>query len=213
MFVLLILKLEYFILVTFSVLHDLKKQLQVLRRTNSTDEIVKAVIAEAITRELNSISVEQIRDELTRIYQDKLISSDILKWAVSEVRKDSNNQITDGVVADDSPTLTPHSTPVELDNDDLYHATLCSSIVNRSRVIDGQECRRLLQSSSYLSLIKLSISQRDSDLLFPQCMIAMYSADSAQRRTICYIAFADFKFQMPTTDSHNSTFGDGKLCS
>ena len=168
---------------------------------NSTDNMTKAAVAKAIKEELKSINAEQIKEALSKIYQQGLISTAIFKWAITEGCKE-NKQVTASTVDNDTPTM--HGTPVELSNDDLYHASLCSTVINKSHVVNTQECKKLLQSSSCRPLIKLSVNQLDDQVAFPKCMIAVYSNDS--QGTTCYIAFADFKFQI---DTHNSTFGNG----
>ena len=168
---------------------------------NSTDNMIKAAVAEAIKKESKLTSAEQIREELSNIYQKGLISKDIFKWAITEACKEKK-QATPSTVSDDASMM--HGTPVELNNDDLYHASLCCAVINKPHIIDTQECRRLLQSSSCRPLIKLSVNQLDDQVVFPKCMIAIYSND--QQGTTCYVAFADFRFQM---DTHTSTFGNG----
>ena len=185
----------------------MKKQLQVLRAANSTDEIIQAAVTEAVTKELKSVSAELIKEELSKIHQKGLLSSHIFKWAITKILKESKPTIMSSRIVDnDTPTIHEGKhTPVELSNDDLYHASLCSTVVTKSHTVDVLECKRLLQSSSYRPLIKLAVNQSNNQVAFPKCMIAIYSDDSRQGTT-CYLAFADFKFQ---TDTLNSTFGNG----
>ena len=168
---------------------------------NSADNMIKAAVAEAIKEELKLASAEQIRKELSNIYEKGLISKDIFKWANTEACKEMK-KATPSTVNDDTSTI--HETLLKLSNDDLYHASLCCAVINKPQVLDTQECKRLLQSSSCRPLIKLSVNQLDDQVTFPKCMIAVYSND--QQGTTCYVAFADFRFQM---DTHTSTFGNG----
>ena len=169
---------------------------------NSADNMIKAAITDAINKELKFDNAEQIREELSNIYQKALISKDIFKWAITEACKEKKQVAAPSTLDDDIPTI--RGTPVELSNDDLYHASLCSTVINKPHIIDTQECKRLLQSSSCRPLIKLSVNQPDDQVEFPKCMIAAYSNNS--QGTTCYLAFADFKFQ---TSTHNPTFGNG----
>ena len=191
------------------VLDGLKKQLQVLRGMNSADKIIKAAITEAIAKELNLGNTELVEEQLSKIHQKGLISSEIFEWAIAETRKEQKQILTANNVRDRNDTPMQQGTPVELYNDDLYHASLCSTVINKSSIIDAQECKRLLQSSSHRSLIKFAVTQPEDQAVFPKCMIAVYSDDS--QGTTCYLAFADFKFHKPLIDLHNSTFGKGMI--
>lgn len=171
---------------------------------NSADNMIKAAVIDAIKKELKFENSEQIRKELSNIYHKALISKDIFKWAITEACKEKKQVAAPSTLDTDIPTI--RGTPVELSNDDLYHASLCSTVINKPHVINTQECKRLLQSSSCRSLIKLSVNQPDDQVEFPKCMIAVYSESNSSQGTTCYLAFADFKFQ---TDTHNPTFGNG----
>ena len=105
-------------------------------------------------------------------------------------------------------TLLTQRTPIELDHDDLYHASLCSKVICES--IDAKECSQLLQSSSHRSLQAVSVTQLLEDqVVFPKCMIALYSDESGKRT--CFVAFADFAFQkiLKCVTHNKATFGTG----
>lgn len=102
-------------------------------------------------------------------------------------------------------TLLTQYTPIELDNDDLYLASLCSKVVSEST--DTKRCSQLLQSSSHRSLQAVSMTQLEDQVAFPKCMIAFFSDDSGNES--CFVVFDDFKFQKILEVCSGSTFGTG----
>lgn len=172
---------------------------------NPTDDLIKPLIIEAIAKELKcSAKIEYITDELTKMHQEELISSELLTWAISETEKEHKQMLETSNV--DFDTLLKQSPPVKLHDDDLYHASLCSNIVNKSS--NTEQCVELLQGLSYESLF---VSLSEDNLAFPTCMIAV-SSDSSNRTATCYVAFRNipsFKDQELFSDGQKSTFGKG----
>lgn len=175
---------------------------------NAADEVIKHAIIDAIAKDLKGyITVECITDELTKMQQEKLISSELFEWAITEAEKEHKQKMLE-VRNVDCDTFLKKSLPVKLGNDDLYHASLCSTVVNKSS--DTEQCKKLLQSLSYKSLKELSVSQSDNNITFPRCMIAV-SSDSSNVTT-CYVAFQnipEFKMWEVLGDVQKSTFGKG----
>ena len=193
-------------------LGGLRKKLNVLKEMNPPDAVIKTAISEAIAKELKSLpaNIEHIKDELSRMHQDELFSSGLFEWAITETKKEHENMLATTSSNVDYDTLLMQCTPVELGNDDLYHASLCSVVVNTSN--DTEQCKKLLQSLSYRSLKQLSISQSEDRAAFSRCMIAV-SSDGSEG-TMCYVAFEnmlDFKLWEQLGDAHKSTFGKGML--
>ena len=136
--------------------------------------------------------------ELFKIHQEEIISREIYEWAIAEIQQKEKEKEQDTVT--DSATL---------DDDDLYHASLCTKVVNES-INDVMQCSQLLQSSSRRSLEAISMTQLEDQGAFPKCMIALFSDDSGNKT--CFVAFEDFKFQKILCDEHSgSTFGTGLL--
>ena len=111
---------------------------------------------------------------------------------------------------------TPLGPPVELGNDDLYHASICSTVINTSH--DTEACKKLLQSLSYKSLKELSVSQSNDRGMFPRCMIACAECTDGANATTCYVAFenvSEFRDWELLRDEQKSSFGKGnrKMCS
>ena len=188
-------------------LGGLRKKLNVLKDINPSGGIIKTAISEAIAKEFKSLpaNIEHIKDELSRMHQEELFSSDLFEWAITETKREHKHMLATNI---DYDTLLMQCTPVELGNDDLYHASLCSIVVNKSN--DTEQGKKLLQSLSYRSLKELSISQSEDRVAFPRCMIAV-SSDSSEGTT-CYVAFEnmlDFKLWEQLGDAHKSTFGKG----
>ena len=191
----------------FSILVDLRKKLSTLKDLNPTDEIIKPSIVEAISNELkNSNNVKLITSELSKMQQEELISPELLTWASIETQREHRHMLETNNV--DYDQLLKMCTPVQLDNDDLYHASLCSTVVNTST--DTEQCKRLLQSLSYRSLKELSVSRPNGLTTFPRCMIAI-STDSSGATT-CYVAFENiinFQAWKLSSDDQKSCFGKG----
>jgi hypothetical protein len=105
-------------------------------------------------------------------------------------------------------TITQY-TPIELDDDDLYHASLCSKVVCEST--NTKECSQLLQSSSRRSLQAISMTELLEDpMIFPKCIVALFSDDLGKKT--CFVAFKDFAFQeilKCSVASSKITFGAG----
>ncbi len=166
---------------------------------DSTDAVIKTAITEAIAKEVKILSnqVELMKEELSIMHHDGLMSPEIFQWATAEM----SNVSVDVLMPD-----TPLPDRVTLDNDDLYHASLCCTVVDRT--IDIEHCRELLQSLSYSgSLTEMSVSQSGDQAGFPRCMIAL-SSDKL-KGTTCYIAFENLKLQKLVNDVQKSTFGKG----
>lgn len=180
----------------------------VLRDLNPMDEVIKKpAISAAIAKELKgATNIEFITSELTKLHQEELISSDLLKWAIIETQREHEQMFAASNI--DHDVLLKECPPIKLDNDDLYHASLCSTVVNTAH--DTDQCKKLLQSLSYRSLKELSVSQSDDNTAFPKCMIAVSSDGS--NATTCYVAFrniSDFKVWEVLSDIQKSTFGKG----
>ena len=189
-----------------------------MKEIDPPEQIIKSVIIEAISKELNdSTDIGLITAELSKLQEEELISTEILNWASTETCREhrqvleSNgtpvyNQIP-GISAISYDQVVKMCPPVKLNHDDLYHASLCSTVVNTSN--DTEQCKRLLQSLSYKSLIELSLSQPNTDeAAFPRCMIAI-SSDVRSGSTTCYVAFeniVDYKVWKPFD---KSSFGKG----
>lgn len=171
---------------------------------NPEDELIKPLIIEAIAKELKSSArIEYITDELTRMHQEELVSSELLAWAISETEKEHKQMLETSNV--DFDTLLKQSPPAKLRDDDLYYASLCSNVVNKSS--NAEQCVELLQGLSYESL---SVSLSEDNLAFPTCMIAV-SSDSSNTAT-CYVAFQNisgFKDRELLSNGQMPTFGKG----
>lgn len=180
-----------------------------MRDLNPADEIVKAAIIETVAKELKSaVKVDLITQELTKMQQDDLISLELLNWAVTETKKE-HQQILDTSNVD-YDTLLKMSPPVKLGDDDLYHASICSTVVNTSH--DTEACKKLLQSLSYKSLKELSVSQSNDRGTLPRCMIACAESTDGSNATTCYVAFenvSEFRDWEPLSDTQKSSFGKG----
>lgn len=180
---------------------------------NPTEEIIKPAIIEAISQELKtSTDIGLITNELSNLQQEELMSPELLIWATAETQREHRHMLETNV--DDYDQLVMMCPPVELNHDDLYHASLCSTIVNTSS--DTDQCKRLLQSLSYKSLKELSLSQQTDAATFPKCMIAI-SSDGSGANT-CYVAFENiinYKVWKLFDEDQKASFGKGKvfLCS
>ena len=176
---------------------------------NPTEEIIKAAIIEAVSQELkNSADIGLLTNELSSMQQEELISPELLIWATAETQREHRHMLDTN--ADDYDQLVMMCPPVELNHDDLYHASLCSTVVNTSS--DTEQCKRLLQSLSYKSLKELSLSQPTDVATFPKCMIAI-SSDKAGATT-CYVAFEniiDYKVWKLFDDNQKASFGKGTM--
>lgn len=185
--------------------------MSVLKDVNPTEEIIKPAIIEAISQELKiSTDIGLIMNELSNMQQEELISPELLIWATAETQREHRHIMLD-TNADDYDQLVMMCPPVELNHDDLYHASLCSTIVNTSN--DTEQCKRLLQSLSYKSLKELSLSQPNDVATFPKCMIAI-SSDIAGATT-CYVAFENiinYKVWKQFDDDQKASFGKGIYC-
>jgi hypothetical protein len=168
---------------------------------DSTDAVIKTTITEAIAKEMKNLSnqVELMKEALSTMHHEGLMSPAVFHWASAEMSSVSVDSFTP------SETI-PLPSQVTLDKFDLYHASICCTVVNRAT--DTEQCRRLLQSLSYSgSLTEMSVSQSGDEAGFPRCMIAL-SSDNSSGIT-CYIAFENLKLQKLVNDIHKSTFGKG----
>lgn len=191
-------------------LGDLRKKLSALKDINPTEEIIKPAIIEAISQELkNSTDIGLITNELSCMQQEELISPELLTWATAETQREHRHMLE--VNTDDYDQLVMMCPPVKLNHDDLYHASLCSTIVNTSS--DTEQCKRLLQSLSYKSLKELSLSQPTDVATFPKCMIAISESDGGGATTCTYyVAFEniiDYTAWKLFDDDQKASFGKG----
>ena len=168
-----------------------------------SEESIKSIIANIIMKENVCADTKQVNDELLRMYQEEIISHEIYEWAISKIQHKENEEKEkdDGSVSSCDTLLTRY----ELDNDDLYHASLCSMVVNEST--DTKQCSQLLQSSSRWSLQSVAMTQLKDQAFFPKCMIALFLDDSGNKA--CFVVFDDFKFQEIVDAYSGSTFGTG----
>ena len=183
----------------------MKNKLSVLKDMDSTDAVIKTTITEAIAKEMKNLSnqVELMKKELSAMHHEGLVSPEIFEWASAEM-----SNVSVDVFTPDNSVLLPN--PVLLENIDLYHASLCCTVVNRAT--DTEQCRQLLQSLSYSgSLTEMSVSQSGDEAGFPRCMIALSTNKS--KGTTCYIAFENLKLQKLVNDVQKSTFGKGMCTS
>jgi hypothetical protein len=196
---------------TFTHLGDLRKKLSVLKDMNLTEEMTKAAIIEAISQELKiSTDIGLITNELSCMQKEELISPELLTWATAETQREHRHMLETS--ADDYDQLVMMCPPVELNHDDLYHASLCSTIVNKAS--DTEQCKRLLQSLSYKSLKELSLSQPTDVATFPKCMIAISSDGGGATTSTCYVAFEnviDNKAWKLFDDDQKASFGKGTV--
>ena len=194
---------------TFALLGNLRKKLSVLKDMNPTEDIIKPAIIEAISQELkNSTDIGLITNELSCMQQEELISPELLTWATAETQREHRHMLE--TRADDYGQLVLLCPPVELNDDDLYHASLCSTVVNTSS--DTEQCKKLLQSLSYKSLKELSLSQPTEVATFPKCMIAISESDGGRATT--YVAFenvVDYTAWKPYDDDQKASFGKGTI--
>lgn len=178
-----------------------------IKDLNPCDEVIKSAINDAIEKKLKvAANKDLIENELQEMNKEELISSDLLQWAITETME-KYRQIHETTDVDHD-TLIKQCSPIKLDNDDLYHASLCSTVVNTAH--DTDQCKKLLQSLSYRSLKEVSVSQSDNDTAFPKCMIATTSNGS--NAATCYVAFkniSNFKIWELLSDVQKSTFGKG----
>ena len=192
------------------ILGDLRETLNVLKVLNPLDEAIKPSIIEAILRELKkSTDIGLITNELSCMQQEELISPELLTWATAETQREHRHMLE--TRADDYSQLVLLCPPVKLNDDDLYHASLCSTIVNTPN--GTGQCKRLLQSLSYKSVKELSLSQQQpTDVAaFPRCMIAISESDGGGQST-CYVAFEniiDYKVWKRFDDDQKASFGKG----
>ena len=135
----------------------------------------------------------------------------LYEWLLGSLKKKlSECKDTNQIPPEESIKSTiAQCTPIELGDDDLYHASLCSMVVCEST--DVKECSQLLQSSSRRSLQAVSMTELLEDpVIFPKCMIALFSDDSGKKT--CFVAFKDFAFQemLNCSIAHSkATFGAG----
>ena len=171
---------------------------------NPKDEVIKTTIIEAILKELKTVSVESIKSELSKM---TVISPEIRDWAISQADIEYKQMLTANVIDDE--TVLKHCTPVELDKDDLYHASICSTVINQS--CDREQCKTLFQRLSRRSLKKIAVTQPCGRLPFPSCMVVVCSNSSESTETTCYIAFKDFHFRELANYVQKSTLGKGNI--
>ncbi len=168
-------------------------------------ESIRSTIVDTINvEEKLGADIKQVNDELFKMHQEGIISQEIYEWAISEARPKERPE-TDQSSVSSCDTLLTQYTPIELDNDDLYHASLCSKVV--CEATDAEQCSQLLRSSSCQSV---SMTQLEDQGTFPKCIIALFSDDSGSKT--CFVAFDDFTFQeiLSLSDEHSgSTFGAG----
>ena len=197
---------------TFALLGNLRKKLSVLKDMNPTEDIIKPAIIEAISQELkNSTDIGLITNELSCMQQEELISPELLTWATAETQREHRHMLAINV--DDYDQLVMMCPPVELSLDDLYNASLCSTMVNKSS--DTEHCKRLLQSLSYNPLKELSLSQPTDVATFPKCMIAISEPNGGGATTSTYyVAFeniVDYKAWKLFDDDQKASFGKGTI--
>jgi uncharacterized protein YqgQ len=169
---------------------------------------IKSIIMDSIMKENMGADTKQINDELFKMYKEGIISQEIYEWAFSEIQRKDKKMEQSSISRCDTPLIQYN--PIELDDDDLYHASLCSKVVCEST--DTKECSQLLQSSSRRSLQAVSMTELLEDpVIFPKCMIALFS-DGSEKKT-CFVAFEDFAFQKLlkcySGVAHCKTFGAG----
>ena len=174
---------------------------------NAKDEVIKTTIMEAIVKELKrydgSESIKHLLSEMTR---DEVISPEIFDWAIAEMSKEYERVLAAANV--DEETVLVHCSPVELDQVDLYHASMCTAILNKST--DPEQCKSLFQSLSHQPLKHISITQPSDQVFFPKCVIALFCSNvETSQDTTCYIAFDDFQFRELTCNAQKATFGEG----
>ena len=190
-------------------LGNLRKKLSVLKDMNPTEDIIKPAIIEAISQELkNSTDIGLITNELSCMQQEELISPELLTWATAETQREHRHMLE--ISVDDYDQLVMMCPPVELNHDDLYHASLCSTVVNTSS--DTEQCKKLLQSLSYKSLKELSLSQPTDVATLPKCMIAISESDGGGATT--YVAFenvVDYTAWKLYDDDQKASFGKGTI--
>ena len=134
--------------------------------------------------------------------EESIIVDAVVKENLGAEHKETE---TDRSSASSCDTLLTQYTPIELDNDDLYLASLCSKVVSEST--DTKQCSQLLQSSSRRSLQAVAMTQLEDQVAFLKCMIALFSDDSGNKS--CFVVFDDFKFQKILEVCSGSTFGTG----
>ena len=180
---------------------------------NPPDEILKSTIYDAISKELkNSTDIGLITEELSSMQQEELISPELLIWATVETQREHRHILEANIICADNhdESVTVVYPPVELKHDDLYHASLCSTVVNTPN--DTEQCKKLLQSLSYKSVKELSLSQPNDVATFPKCMIAISSDRRGSGATTCYVAFEniiDYKVWKQFKDYQKASFGKG----
>ena len=194
---------------SLSLLDDLRKKLNIFKDMNPTDEILKSAINAAISKELKrSTDVGLITNELAKLQQEELISPELLAWATTETQREHGHMLEANTPTGDPMVMM--CSPVELNHDDLYHASLCSTVVNTSNATE--QCKRLIQSLSYKSVKELSLSQPNNVATFPKCMIAISSDNEGATCTTCYVAFEniiDYKVWKLFDDGQKASFGKG----
>ena len=193
------------IIFVYLVLSDLKTKLSVLKDMDSTDAVIQITITEAIAKEMKNLSnqVGRMKEALSTMHHQGLMSPSILDWALAKLSDISVNSF----ISDD---IVPLPSQATLNKVDLYHASICCTVVNKA--MDTEQCRQLLQILSYSgSLTEMSVLHFGDEAGFPRCMIALSTDKSGG--TTCYIAFENLKLRKLVTGVHKSTFGKGMISS
>ena len=186
-----------------SPLADLRRKLETLKELDvqqHSEEMQKSTINEAITKTLEqSLDMKLVKEELSKMYQDRLFSFSVFQWTVTEIEERHKKHITH------TANLFQQCIPIKLNNTYLYHASLCSVAVNR---YDTDGCIRLFRSLSHSVLKKVSISHVQDKIGFPKCMVANVN-------DVYIVAFeSHFDFNIWTKINekvHRCTFGKGLL--
>lgn len=182
-------------------LGNLKRKLKTLHDLNADDRMIKDAVLEAI-RKSTLDDIDSVKDGLSKIHKNGLISKVVFGWAICELTK-QRNLLAPQEIQDD--TLTFHDCkPIELDKDLLYHSSLCSMAVNN---YDTAGCVKLFQSLSRKTLKKLSISECQNEKEFPKCLIA---ENSDQTCFVAFESYLDFRFwDKMSAEVPDCTFGKG----
>ena len=166
------------------------------------EELYKGPITEAITAALKaSLDTKIIKEQLSKMQEERLISSPILKWALAEIEAELKAISSQR----DRAQSLPQCIPLKIDDDYLHDASLCSVVVNK---YDTESCIKLFQSLSRVSLRKVSISHFQERIAFPKCMIANVN----DVFIIAFESHLDFKiWRSLNEDIPDCTFGKGQL--
>ena len=188
-----------------SPLANLRSKLKTIKEfetaAQSNEELYKGTISEAIAIALkDSLNTKVIEEQLSKMHQEGLFSSSVLKWALSEIKK----QVEAISSHNDRAYPLRQCIPLKVNDVHLHDASLCSVAVNK---YDTDGCIRLFQSLSKVSLRKVSISHFQERIAFPKCMIANVD----DMFIIAFESHFDFKIWRKLHDEiSNCTFGRGQ---